>query len=95
MSIKETWLASLRLYRKSFPQIWHLGIVTGTAIVTTLAFNAIYKGQGPTFIITSLSISLFLSLISVYLSSLIFLKINDINDGKTISWPRATSLKFS
>jgi len=86
MSIKEIWLTSLSLYRKSLPQIWRLGIVAGITVTTSLFINAFYKTDGTTSKIISVVVPLTISLSFVYLSSMILLKIYNISNGQSISW---------
>ena len=43
LTIKETWLASLQLYRKAFPKIWYLALSIGIVSITpklTVSFSS-------------------------------------------------------
>ncbi|MEI8054819.1 MAG: hypothetical protein WCH10_02305 [bacterium] len=42
LSIMEVWLTSLRLYRKTFPQIWFLTAVIGVLVNASIFFNMFY-----------------------------------------------------
>jgi hypothetical protein len=85
MGIKETWVLTLRLYRKSLPQTWHLGVGIGITVVTAVFISALYKTNMAVPKIIGL-VTIPILLICLYLSSLVFLKVYDIKNERSTSW---------
>ncbi|MBU0744694.1 MAG: hypothetical protein KKE11_04935 [Gammaproteobacteria bacterium] len=84
-NLKEIWISSLRLYHKAFSQIWYLGVLAGMLTTISILLNVLYRDKGISLKILSFGSPLLISLVTVYLTSLILFNANNINNNQIVS----------
>jgi hypothetical protein len=92
LTIKEIWRTAFRLYGKSFTKTWYLGTLVGIIVTLSLVVNMLYLDRDITFKTAILAISLVITLVVVYLTALMLLRI--YYTGKNQSYALTESMHF-
>ena len=85
LTIKETWLTSLQLYRKSLAHVWSLAIIIGVIVTCSLLFNVTHAGDAASFNVARVILSVVVGLITAFLTSSLLHHIYNIGNEQSIS----------
>lgn len=91
LTIKETWLQTLRLYREILPKTWQAGVTATTIIAIATLIDKIGIPRSELHIVIVGTMQLISSLTFIYWFSLLMVKIYNIEQGSDLPWRNAIS----
>ena len=85
LTVKEIWLTSLQLYRKSLAHVWSLAIIIGVIVTCSLLFNVTHAGDAASFNVARVILFVVVGLITAFLTSSLLHHIYNIGNEQSIS----------
>lgn len=90
LSIKDTWLSALGLYRKVILKTWPVGLIIGIIVIASLLFGAIYGTETLRGRIIAIVVPLAMVFIVMYLTSMMLCQIYNLGNNQAFSFKEIT-----